>query len=45
MVLVWQTDAWEDYLYWQEHDKNMLRCANDLIKDTMRSPFMSKLVT
>jgi Txe/YoeB family toxin of Txe-Axe toxin-antitoxin module len=21
MELVWQTNAWEDYLYWQEQDK------------------------
>jgi toxin YoeB len=39
MELVWQTKAWEDYLYWQEYDKNMLRRINDLIKDTLRSPF------
>lgn len=39
MELVWQTDAWEDYLYWQEQDKKILRRINDLIKDTLRSSF------
>lgn len=39
MELVWQTNAWEDYLYWQQQDKKILVRINDLIKDTLRSPF------
>ncbi|HVI45823.1 MAG TPA: Txe/YoeB family addiction module toxin [Chitinophaga sp.] len=39
MELVWQTNAWEDYLYWQTQDKKILFRINDLIKDTLRSPF------
>jgi toxin YoeB len=39
MELVFQTFAWEQYLYWQEVDKKMLLRINDLIKDTLRSPF------
>lgn len=39
MELVWQTNAWEDYLFWQKEDKKILVRINDLIKDTMRSPF------
>lgn len=39
MELVWQTNAWEDYLYWQEQDKKVLQRINELIKDTLRSPF------
>ena len=39
MELVWQTNAWEDYLYWQEQNKKILRRINDLIKDTLRSSF------
>lgn len=31
--------AWEDYLYWQQTDKRMLRRINDLIKDIQRHPF------
>ncbi len=39
MELVWQTRAWEDYLYWQDHDTKVLQRINALIKDTLRSPF------
>jgi toxin YoeB len=39
MELVWQTNAWEDYVYWQAQDKKVLFRINDLIKDTLRSPF------
>jgi toxin YoeB len=39
MELVWQTNAWEDYLHWQEQDKKILQRINELIKDTLRSPF------
>ncbi len=39
MELVFQTVAWEQYLYWQETDKKILFRINDLIKDTLRSPF------
>jgi len=39
MELVWQTHAWEDYLYWQHTDKKVLERINDLIKDTLRNPF------
>lgn len=39
MELAWQTNAWEDYLYWQEQDKKVLQRINELIKDILRSPF------
>ena len=39
MELVWQTHAWDDYLYWQQTDKQILKRINDLIKDTIRTPF------
>ena len=29
MDLVWQTQAWEDYLYWQSTDKTMCVVAYD----------------
>lgn len=29
--------AWEDYLYWMEHDKKTLKKINDLIKDITRN--------
>ena len=37
--MVWQTNAWEDYLYWQENDKKVLLRINELIKESLRSPF------
>lgn len=39
MNLVWDEDAWDDYLYWQQTDKKLLKRINDLIKDIKRSPF------
>jgi toxin YoeB len=39
MELVWQTNAWEDYLNWQNQDRKILLRINELIKDTSRSPF------
>ncbi len=37
--LVFHQAAWEDYLYWQEQDKKILRRINLLIKDIERSPY------
>lgn len=39
MRLVWTTNAWEDYLYWQDNDKKTLRRVNQLLRDTLRDPF------
>jgi len=39
MELLWQTNAWEDYCYWQKQDKKILERVNELIKDCLRSPF------
>lgn len=33
-------DGWEDYLYWSEADRAMLRRINRLIRDTLREPFV-----
>lgn len=37
--LTWDVSAWEDYLYWQQSDKQILKRINELIKDCLRSPF------
>jgi len=37
--LLWTEEAWEDYLYWQNADKDVLRKVNDHIKDAKRDPF------
>ncbi|MBE7245711.1 MAG: type II toxin-antitoxin system YoeB family toxin, partial [Actinomycetospora chiangmaiensis] len=36
MKLVWSSNAWEDYLYWQATDPDTLARVNDLIKACMR---------
>ena len=35
----WYDRAWDDYLYWQTQDKNILKRINQLIRDTERDPF------
>jgi len=42
MTLTWDKDAWEDYLYWQQSDKTVLRRLNELIKECLRTPFEGK---
>lgn len=41
--LVWHASAWEDYLYWLENDKKMVKKINEkineLIKAIDREPF------
>ena len=39
MKLVFAEQAWEDYLYWQEHDRKLLERVNLLIRETSRTPF------
>jgi toxin YoeB len=37
--LSWLPNGWKDYLYWQEKDRKILQRVNDVISDTLRSPF------
>ncbi len=39
MKLVWDVSAWEDYVHWQKTDRAVLSKINELIRDTLRSPF------
>jgi toxin YoeB len=39
VTLIFSEHAWEDYLYWQQTDKKMLKRINQLIKDIQSSPF------
>jgi toxin YoeB len=39
MKLTFTPSAWEDYLWFQDHDRKLLKRVNSLIKDTLRSPF------
>ncbi|MBI5635144.1 MAG: Txe/YoeB family addiction module toxin [Nitrospirae bacterium] len=39
MKLIFSEHAWEDYLYWQKADKQMLKRINRLIHEIMHDPF------
>lgn len=38
-MISFREQAWRDYLYWQETDKQILRRINTLIKDIQRNPY------
>ncbi len=38
-MILFHPDAWKDYLYWQEIDKQTLKRLNTLIKECQRTPF------
>jgi len=37
--VLFTTDAWESYVYWQTQDKKTLKRINELIKSARRTPF------
>lgn len=37
MRKIWAEGAWEDYLYWQQQDKKVLKRINTLLKDIDRN--------
>ena len=39
MPILWEDEAWEDYLYWQTQDKKTLKRINALIKDIQRGSY------
>ncbi len=39
MNLLWTDAAWDDYLFWQRSDTQVLKKINDLIRDCQRSLF------
>ena len=39
MRLIFADSAWEDYLYWQQHDKRLLERINRLTRETQREPY------
>ncbi len=39
MKVVFVEESWEDYKYWQEIDKKMLKRINTIIKDISRHPY------
>ena len=38
MKIIFHKNAWEDYLYWQKTDKNIVKKINSLIKEITRTP-------
>lgn len=39
MILAWNSRAWEDYLFWQKHDRKIVNRINILLQEITRSPF------
>jgi toxin YoeB len=39
MRVVFTDSAWSDYLWFQEHDRKLIKRINQLIKEASRSPF------
>jgi len=39
MNLVFSENGWDDYIFWQNTNKKMLKKINNLIKEIKRDPF------
>ena len=39
MKMIWDEEAWADYLYWQTQDKKTLKKINNLLKDIDRNGY------
>jgi len=37
--MVFLSQGWDDYLFWQQQDMKTATRINDLLRDTVRSPF------
>ncbi|MFC2161209.1 Txe/YoeB family addiction module toxin [Acidobacteriota bacterium] len=42
MKIIFSSQSWEDYLYWQKTDQIILKRINSLIKEISRNPFLGK---
>ncbi len=40
MKYIFVDESWQDYLYWQQTDKKILKKINDLIKDISKTPYV-----
>jgi toxin YoeB len=38
-MISFEEAAWDDYLWWQQNDKSVVKKINQLIRDIGRSPF------
>jgi len=39
MKLIWSEKSWDDYVAWQNQDKQIIKKINKLLKDIRRDPF------
>ncbi|UVI38091.1 Txe/YoeB family addiction module toxin [Qipengyuania spongiae] len=39
MQLLFDRDAWADYLFWQDRDRKLLKRINRMIKECQRTPY------
>lgn len=39
MGVLWEDEAWQEYIGWQRIDKKTLRKINQLVKEIQRDPF------
>ena len=39
MKIIFLSTGWEDYLYWQQNDKKILKKINQLVKQYQRTSF------
>lgn len=39
MKIVFSSQAWDDYLFWQRTDRKLLKRINDLIREITRTPY------
>jgi toxin YoeB len=39
LKLIFSEHAWDDYLYWPQHDRKILQRINKLIKEIQRTPY------
>ena len=37
MLKIWSSDAWNDYMHWQEENRKLLKKINELIRDIERN--------
>ena len=37
--IIWNLNAWNDYIYWQWQDRKTLKRINSLLQAIVRSPF------
>jgi toxin YoeB len=39
MIKVWTDAAWQDYVWWLDHDRKTLKRINRLLQEVERTPF------